>query len=85
MVGQAGPKREQKVSLSLLSSSSKSPDTSRSPMWKVNESAGETKATAAAEEQKLLLDAPSFEEGTMRAWLSRVMITDQTDGHGQSW
>lgn len=36
MLGQAGPKREQRVSLSLLRSFSKSPDVSRSPMWKVN-------------------------------------------------
>lgn len=29
-------------------------------MGKVNDGAGETEATAAAEEQKLLLDVPSF-------------------------
>ena len=60
MLGQAGPKREQRVSLSMLRSFSKSPDVSRSPVWKVNEGVGETEATAAAEKQKLLLDAPSF-------------------------
>lgn len=48
MFRQAGPKREQRVSLPLLNSFSKSPEMSCSSLWNVKKGVGETKTVATA-------------------------------------